>query len=67
MLGRIEEIASGNAKEMMKAGFAPAFLNQPPQEERLPGIADHPDWLAQLRIVGAVPAWFTIAAPAGLV
>src|SRR5438132_4241539 len=34
----------------MKAGFAPVFLNQPPQEERLQGIADHLDWLAQARL-----------------
>jgi hypothetical protein len=48
--------ASGvlRAKEMMKAGFALASLNQLPQQERLPGSADHLDWLAQPQIAGAV-------------
>jgi hypothetical protein len=47
----------------MKAGFAPVSLNQPPQEERLQGIADHLDWLAQPRIAGAVPVCLQLPPP----
>ena len=50
-----KHLSSLQAKETLKVGFAPASLNQPPQEEQLPGSADHLDWLVQPRIAGAVP------------
>jgi hypothetical protein len=51
----VDSRSGRGAKEMMKAGFALAFLNQPLQHEQLPSSADHLDWLARPRIAGAVP------------